>query len=152
VPESLPASTTLLGDWYANILFSRPQLVLFLNERTFLPVVVPASSHSSLGARFIEGLGELLQAIGVSSNAIETELRQMDALAYAPTKSRSMLGSMQEFMFHFGELAYRYPGPNIMKIELHLAEMPCARIDYQFPREAALEVFRGDGASHAQLQ
>jgi hypothetical protein len=125
---------------------------LFQNERNSLPVIVPASNLSLLGARFIEGLGELLQATGVSSNEIETELQQMDALAYAPTKSRSMLGSMQEFIFHVGDIAYRYPGPNVLKIALHLAEMPCARIDYQFPRAAALEVFRGGGASHAQLQ
>jgi hypothetical protein len=152
LPDPLPAPTTLLWDWYANILFSRPQLILLLNERTFLPVVVPASALGSLGQRFIEGLGELLQAIGVPRNAIEMELRQMDPLAYAPTKSRSMLGSMQEFMFHVGQLAYRYPGPNVLKIALHLSEMRCAPIDYQFPGEAALEVFRGGGARHAQLQ
>jgi hypothetical protein len=35
--------TTRLGDWYANLLF-RPggQVVLFVNERTLLPVIVKA--------------------------------------------------------------------------------------------------------------
>ncbi len=39
-----PEPTTRLGDWYANLLF-RPggQVVLFVNERTLLPVLVPTS-------------------------------------------------------------------------------------------------------------
>ena len=40
--------TTRLGDWYANLLF-RPggQVVLFVNERSLLPVLVLASPAST---------------------------------------------------------------------------------------------------------
>jgi hypothetical protein len=31
-------STGTLGDWYAKPLFWRPQVALFVNETTFLPV------------------------------------------------------------------------------------------------------------------
>lgn len=34
-------STTKLGDWYATAVFWRPQVGLFVNETTLLPVFVP---------------------------------------------------------------------------------------------------------------
>lgn len=41
--------TTALGDWYANILFLRPQqLVLCVSERTLLPVVISGKEFESL--------------------------------------------------------------------------------------------------------
>jgi hypothetical protein len=123
-----------------------------MNERTFLPVVVPAVSLSTLAERFVEGLGEMLRAIGVPRSAIEKELRQMDALAYAPTQSRSILGTMNEFMFHVSELTYTYPGPDVKRIAMHLAEMPCAPIQYQFPRAAARAVFCEGSIGNAPFQ
>jgi hypothetical protein len=33
--------TVKFGNWYAKPLFWKPQFVLFVNERTFLPVLVP---------------------------------------------------------------------------------------------------------------
>ena len=48
VPQSTTASlprsttaTTVLGDWYANVLFWRPQVALFVNAATFIPVLMP---------------------------------------------------------------------------------------------------------------
>jgi len=41
--ETPTASTTVLGDWYAKVLYSRPhQLVLCVSERSLLPVVLHA--------------------------------------------------------------------------------------------------------------
>jgi len=47
------ASTTRLGDWYANLVY-RPggQVILFVNERSLLPVLVAASPARSLVTRF----------------------------------------------------------------------------------------------------
>ncbi len=40
-------STTALGDWYATVLFWRPQLALFVNEPTLLSVLASSlASHS----------------------------------------------------------------------------------------------------------
>ncbi|MGH3826906.1 MAG: DUF6933 domain-containing protein, partial [Pseudonocardiaceae bacterium] len=40
-PDAGPASTTLLGDWYATALFWRPQVALLVSEVTLLPVLMP---------------------------------------------------------------------------------------------------------------
>lgn len=55
------SSTTALGEWYATILFTRPQQVVLLgNATTRLPVVVPARDLSTLPIRFTEGLTAVL--------------------------------------------------------------------------------------------
>jgi len=46
-PDASGASSASLGDWYANALLWRPQVALFVNAQTLLPVVVllaPANS------------------------------------------------------------------------------------------------------------
>ncbi len=39
IATSPPPTTTALGNWYAMALFWKPQLALFVNERTLLPVL-----------------------------------------------------------------------------------------------------------------
>jgi hypothetical protein len=70
--------TTRFGDWYANLLF-RPggQVVLFVNERSLLPVLVPATPSSSLVSRFLEATVDVLRRRGVSAAAIKAERREM---------------------------------------------------------------------------
>ncbi len=34
-------STTWMGQWYATAMFWKPQVVLFVNEPTLLPVLIP---------------------------------------------------------------------------------------------------------------
>ena len=96
--------TTRLGDWYATILFARPeQLVVCVSERTLLAVVVPARPASALGKRLSEGLAEVLTALGVSATQIAHEVREMSECSFARTQSRSVLGSLNELVFHLSE-------------------------------------------------
>ncbi len=47
------APTTILGDWYANLIYARPrQIVLCMNERSLLLVLVAAQEGKSLPNRF----------------------------------------------------------------------------------------------------
>jgi hypothetical protein len=43
-PDSAPGqrSTSALGDWYATTLPWRPQVALFVNETTLLPILPPS--------------------------------------------------------------------------------------------------------------
>ena len=42
--DDVPAEPdlSLLGEWYATVIFWRPQVALFVSETTLLPVFVPA--------------------------------------------------------------------------------------------------------------
>jgi len=51
---------TGLGNWYANVLFWRPQVALLVNERTLFPVLMPLASAATLLDRFPEALGAVL--------------------------------------------------------------------------------------------
>ena len=65
------ASTTIQGnapfisEWYAkDFRFERANLVLFLNAKTFLPVVVKAAPYHDVSIRFVEELGRTIDALG----------------------------------------------------------------------------------------
>ena len=76
---ALARPTTVLGDWYANLFYSRPrQLVLCMNERTLLLVIVPARESKSLGPRFCEAAAAHLKRIGVPDDAVEAEARALN--------------------------------------------------------------------------
>lgn len=47
--------TTVLGDWYANLIFTRPQqLVLCLNERSLLFLLLPAQNFKNVAPADVE--------------------------------------------------------------------------------------------------
>jgi len=69
-PVDAPASSTVLGDWYANILWVyRKPLVLAVSARTLLPVLLPARDPNSLGPRLAAALGHILAAV-LATNSI----------------------------------------------------------------------------------
>ena len=94
------ASTTVLGDWYATILMVRPaHLILLVNESTRLPVVLPARELATLVDRIPHAVAEALTDLGVASEAIEREHTAMQAILCGPTRNRSVVGAMNEFVF-----------------------------------------------------
>jgi hypothetical protein len=97
--EPLPSSTTVLGDWYANVLFWRPQVAMFVNASTFVPVLVPLAPAAGLVTRFPAVMGEVLSALGVDPRFVESESMEMSSAALAKTASRQVLGVMNEFAF-----------------------------------------------------
>ena len=58
---STPPSTKL-GDWYAHLLFTRPQLVLCVSDRTLLPVLIGARDGRLLVPRLREAVGQTLRS------------------------------------------------------------------------------------------
>lgn len=69
--ESPRPSTTMLGDWYANLLLTRPkQLVLCVSERTLLPVLVEAAGRETLAHRLRDATIDVLRAIGVPDDRL----------------------------------------------------------------------------------
>jgi len=85
--------TTVLGDWYANLLYLRPQqLVLAMNERTLLCALVPAAPAATVAERLRLEVGGLLRDIGVPEAMVEAEFASMEHVAIGATASRAVLG------------------------------------------------------------
>ena len=143
-PEGAPgAPTTVLGDWYANIVFSKPQqLVVCISERTLLPVVVPAKDIHGSPERLCAQLGQLLQFIGVSSAAIELELAQMREHQFAPTASKSVLGSLNEAVFHLSWMLSAHRECSLVEHAVRLGDIPNKPIGYAFASEATRSMFK----------
>lgn len=135
--------TTVLGDWYASILHTRPhQLIVCMNERTLLVVLVPAREIKSLGARFHETVIAQLRRLGVPPAAIEAESHAMSELAFGPTASRSVLGCLREATFALSYELERPEHSSLADIEDFLGENIYSATKYRYPRELTIELFR----------
>ncbi len=131
--------TTRLGDWYANLLF-RPggQVVLFVNERSLLPVLVPSIPGSTLVTRFQKATADVLLALGVPAAAVTAELREMGDARIGRTESRQVLGSMNEFAYLMD--AFREDPVPLTEAAAKLAKVPCSAIDWRHPTDVVLEI------------
>ena len=139
------APTSLLGNWYANILFSRPPLVLCISERTLLPVVVLAKDMPTLPGRLAVATYELLIALGIPGEAADRERSEMQETVLARTDSKRVLGSLNDFMFHLEYSAQSSPEESLLERALYLGRIPCAPIKYSSPIEATQELFKVGG-------
>ena len=72
-----PEATTQLGNWYATALFWKPQVVLFVNEPTLLPVLVPLAPISSVLERLPAAVAEMLNEFDIPKAMIDNELAAM---------------------------------------------------------------------------
>lgn len=95
----LPESTAVLGEWYANVLLWRPQVALFVNARTFVPILMPMAPAASVVRRFPTSFAAVLNAADIDPRFIAIETAAMDNAVLAKTASRRVLGVMTEFTF-----------------------------------------------------
>jgi hypothetical protein len=136
------APTTTLGDWYANLLYEPGgQVVIFVNERSLLPVLLSARDGSTLLPRFREAAREVLVRLGAPIAAVEAEMAAMAEGRIARTASRQVLGSMTDFAWML--TADRGKGRSLIERAIQLAHAPCGPIGMRSPEEVAPELLRG---------
>ncbi len=125
VQDAGRGSSTALGDWYATVLFWAPQVALFVNEPTLLPVLMPLAPAATLTERFPDALADVLAAQGASRSFIDDEVARMGGCQLATTKNRSVVGIMNEFS-RLAE-AYRVSPaePDLIALALRPARTPC---------------------------
>ena len=118
-------STTRLGDWYVNVLFWKPQVALFVNDTTLLPVLVPFAPAATLIDRFPAALLAHLQAHEIGRSFTEPELAEMETLRLAKTASRSVIGVMNEFKYLADVYAKLDGECDLLALSIRLAATPC---------------------------
>ena len=136
------ATTTVLGDWYANILLVEPEVVLFINERTLLCVPVPILPMEDFYERFIEQMAYLLHDIGVPVTQIREEMEQMRAYQVGPTQRMSIVTSLNYMMWRLEEELFDKKFKSLERVALRLAEFPLKSIGFRHPRELGVELFQ----------
>lgn len=146
------ASTTVLGDWYANLIYARPhQLVLCMNERSLLLVLVAAQEGKTLPIRFREAVLALLHRIGVPSGSIEAEAHAMREIGLGPTANRRIVGCMREAAFALSLEFESRRFQTVEAIEDYFCEYIYSTTGYRHPGELAVELFSLASSASARV-
>ncbi len=122
ITPTVDAPSTLLGNWYATAMFWRPQVALFVNERTLLPLLVPLAPATTLLERFPESLRTMLEILDVNPTFIAAERWAMYEGSYAKTANRQVLGVMNRFEFELEYVRERYD-ENLLRLSLWQSDL-----------------------------
>jgi len=118
-------SAALLGSWYATLLRWRPEVALFVNEPTLLPLLIPVAPARTLLDRLPAAVAELLDAHLVPRELIDSEVAEMAGVRVAPTANRSVVGVMNEFGFLANAFRDQYFDDSL-GLSVRLAATPCS--------------------------
>jgi hypothetical protein len=139
-PPDLPPPTNALGDWYGDIIVTRPShLVLFLSERSGLSVILEARHLDTLVPRFLRRLEELLASIGASPAAIERELAATSDLAFGATTNQKAVGLLTWAVRELRHRAPLRPDMSVYEWSIEYSERPCGN-PLRIPSDVALEL------------
>ena len=100
-------SSSCLGSWHANLIhIDRRKCVLFVNDRTLFNFIAPDVGRAQI--KELDTLfREYLQCVLAEEGVPESAKQQIDAeyseVAYANTKSKSVLGSMNDIALHYSK-------------------------------------------------
>ena len=141
VVEETAPSTTVLGDWYANILFGRPQVVLLASEKSLLPIVVPAAPISGLVVRFIEQLAFVLDDFDVPKEQIMEELGRMEECHIGKTINRSVVRLSDDCMWRLERWLHDPHPPSLEQVSHYLAEIPVKANGFRNSGEVSKALF-----------
>jgi len=138
-----PESTTRLGDWYGNVLrVGQRQHLLFISERSRLPVVLPMRDVTRLRTVFPDAVCERLVSVGVSAADIADERARMSEIAFGRTSNRSLLGTLNDFAFMAQQGNANRVGPESPdELMRFLARTPILPLDGASPIELTRAAF-----------
>jgi hypothetical protein len=113
------------------------------NEKTLLSVAIPIWESDHLLLLFRLRVGNLLGMIGIQYKVVENELSHYDHFQFGKTRSRSVLGSMNDIAFQYqgiAEMAEKKADLSLSNAEYQMSQMPCKPIDYRAPSDVAKEL------------
>jgi hypothetical protein len=138
----VPLSTTKLGDWVGKPVRAEHQRVLlFISERSRLPVVLPARDVRNVAHQLPLAVGVVLEALGVLHAAILEEKRAMADAVIAPTNNRSLVGTLTDLSYSLKSRLAEEPDLNHVTLALWLSETPIGPMSYQAPDEVTRQLF-----------
>ncbi len=109
-------------------------------------MVVPAKALPGLPGRLVTSVGRLLLRIGVPPQAGWAELQAMQEVRFGPTRSRSVLGVMNEVVEQvWAEFDHGGPVVTLGDVDLRLSEVPWSPLwkTHHSPAQAARALLGG---------
>jgi len=131
-----PASTTALGDWYAQPLaVGHQRYVLLVSERSRLPVLMPGRDVKHLASHFPAALSRVLAGLGVPAEVIARERAEAGEIVIAKTASRSVLGTLNDFSHMLRWQLWDDPAPDLTIEAVRLSDTPVGPLGPSWPDE-----------------
>ena len=145
-----PSGTSILGDWFVNLIPTYGgELLLFVNERSLVSVCVPAHMERPLD-EFYRRVANLLAMLQIPHETIYRELDHYRELTIGKTNSRVILGSMNELAYltqcEFDKASPQNP-VSLSDLEMYLAMAPMGAIRYKAPGNMAREILASGGVN-----
>lgn len=123
-PDPQP-STTILGAWYATALFWRPQVALFVNEPTRLPLLLLLAPAATVISRMAQTAATIFTNLRLPEEFITHEINEMGTHQLTKTANRSVLGTMNDFAYLAEAHTTAKDPADLTELSLHLAQTPC---------------------------
>lgn len=127
-----------LGCWHANLLtLDRRKCVLFTNDLTRYSFLVPGlrkPDFKVLDEVFRQNLFRCLLSEGISQEKVEMVLDEIREVVFTRTGSRSILGTMNDIVYHFKMAVYDAGGllnTDISNLNRHINRMPIGALEYR---------------------
>jgi hypothetical protein len=129
-----------LGSWAAKVFRrDRRDLVIALNERTYLTLLFPLAPRQQFRSHFANALANVLEDLGVSEAIVRSESAAVDFEPLARLTNRSMTGTLNDLEFHCGiELEYH---DGLRTVQRNLNEIPHVNRDPCVPIDAVRRLF-----------
>lgn len=135
------AATTVLGNWYANILDIEPDVVLFMNEKTLLAVPVMAAPIEDLYMRFVDSLTLLLDDLRVPRDIIMLEVNKMNEAQISKTANQSKVASLNDQAQLLKRELFSTRRPSLAKAARRLTAFPYGANGYRTTAEMVKSIF-----------
>jgi len=127
-------ATGVLGDWTGGLFYvGRKRYVLLVSEHPRLPVLLPGCDLKNLGRNFPSALAEVLAGVSVSKKATSRELEAALEVAIAPTSSRSLVGTINDFSFLVSHRLREHPDVDLVEAALWLSRTPVGPLGHERP-------------------
>jgi len=122
----------LLGSWAAKVCrIDRRDLVIALNERTYLTVVFPLAPRREFRANFASAVGDVLRDLRLPEEIVPSESAAVEFEPLSRLTNRSMTGTLNDLEFYCGiELSYH---DDLRRVQLNLNEIPHVNRDPCIP-------------------
>lgn len=129
-----------LGPWAAKVFrYNRRDLVIALDERTYLTVVFPLAPRTQFRSSFANAVANALVDLGVAKSIVRSELTAIEFEPLTRLTNRSMAGSLNDLEFHCGiELEYH---DDLRRVQRNLNDIPHVNREPCVPVDAVSQLF-----------
>jgi len=118
-------------------------MLIFISERSRIPVIIPIRETKRLATVFRDAVCDVLAAVGVSAKDIAEERARMSEITFGPTRNRRVLCTLNDFAQMAKYMDARQTEPESPEeLMRFLAQTPIVPLDGANPIDLTLAAFR----------